>query len=77
MNEPIRHAIDKKAQKVRQFLRNMYERVGGHPSAGFGSFSGFWEDCGAFEMVDNRIICRDNAADLILDYFTTYTETNR
>jgi hypothetical protein len=55
----------------------MYERVGGHPSVGFGSFSGFWEDCGAFEMVDNRIICRENAQELILDYFTTYTETNR
>jgi hypothetical protein len=72
-NEPIRHAIDKKAQKARNFCRNMYERVGGHPTASCS----FWEDCGAFEMVGNRIICQDDAAQLILEYFTTYTVDNK
>jgi ABC-type oligopeptide transport system ATPase subunit len=72
-NEPIRHAIDKKAQKARNFCRNMYQRVGGHPTASCS----FWEECEAFEMVGNRIICQDNAKELILEYFTTYTESSK
>jgi hypothetical protein len=51
----------------------MYQRVGGHPTASCS----FWEECEAFEMVGNRIICQDNAKELILEYFTTYTESSK
>ena len=41
-------------------------------------FSDFlWTDSGAFEMVDNKIIVKDNANELIKEYYTTYTANEK